>query len=389
MRHLPDIERRSRLVRRHALGPEHRLTNPVAAAEAVVCLHATEPATVYLSVAARTEGVGVADVDRALYDERSLVKQLAMRRTLFVFPRDLLPAAWGSASARVARTEHARMAGDAVKAGLTGDGEAWVERACREVLAVFADSPDGLSTTQVRERVPLVDVTVDVTAGSMWGASRVLTLLGARAQLVRGESTSHWRLSRYRWRMIEEWLGESPCPWQEQPGYAELVRRWLARFGPGTETDVVWWLGGTKTAVRRALADLEAVEVSLDGGGTGWVLPGDDEPEPPPAPAAMLLPVLDPTVMGWKQRDWYLGDLGPQLFDRNGNAGTTAWWDGRVVGCWVQDADGVVSVHPLIDVPAPGRRALKVEADRLTGWLAGVTVGTVYPSPAMKRARER
>ena len=56
------------------------------------------------------------------------------------------------------------------------------------------------------------------------------------------------------------------------------MRRWLATFGPGTETDIVWWLGSTKTAVRRALADLEAVEVSLDGGGTGWVLPDDLEP---------------------------------------------------------------------------------------------------------------
>ena len=65
-------------------------------------LHATEPATVYLSLHARVDGLTRADVDRALYDERTLVKQLAMRRTLFVFPRDLLPAAWGSASARVA-----------------------------------------------------------------------------------------------------------------------------------------------------------------------------------------------------------------------------------------------------------------------------------------------
>ncbi|MEJ7794612.1 MAG: winged helix DNA-binding domain-containing protein [Nocardioides sp.] len=387
MRHVPDIERRSRLVRRHALGPDHRLTDPLAATESVVCLHATEPATVYLSVAARTEGVTVADVDRALYAERSLVKQLAMRRTLFAFPRDLLPAAWGSASARVARTERARMAGDAVKAGFTADGDAWVEQACAEVLTALAAARDGLSTTEVRQRVPVVDVKVDVTAGSVWGAARVLTLLAARAAIVRGESTSHWRVSRYRWRLADEWLGEAPEPWQEQPGYAEIVRRWLARFGPGTETDLAWWLGGTRTAVRRALTDLAAVAVSLDGGATGWVLPEDEEPEPGVAPAAVLLPVLDPTVMGWKERDWYLADLGSELFDRNGNAGTTAWWHGRVVGCWVQDPDGVISVHRLADVPAAGRRALATESARLTGWLDGVSVGTVYPSPAMKAAR--
>jgi hypothetical protein len=75
-------------------------------------LHATEPATVYLSCWARVEALQIADVDRALFSDRSLVKQLAMRRTVFVFPRDLLPAAWGSASARVAGIERDRMAKD-------------------------------------------------------------------------------------------------------------------------------------------------------------------------------------------------------------------------------------------------------------------------------------
>ncbi len=105
MRHVPDTERRARLARRHAVAPGHRVADPEAATRAVTVLHSTEPATVFLSVHARVDGVTVADVDRALYEERTLVKQLAMRRTLFVFPRDLLPAAWGSASARVAATE--------------------------------------------------------------------------------------------------------------------------------------------------------------------------------------------------------------------------------------------------------------------------------------------
>ncbi len=48
-----------------------------------------------------------------------------------------------------------------------------------------------------------------------------------------------------------------------------------APSAPGTEDDIVWWLGATKTRVRAALADLGAVAVSLDGGGTGWLLPDD------------------------------------------------------------------------------------------------------------------
>ena len=185
----------------------------------------------------------------------------------------------------------------------------------------------------------------------------------------------------------EDWLAEVAAPATVEEGYAELVRRWLGTFGPGTEADLVWWLGATKGAVRRALADVAAVEVSLDGGGTGWVLPDDLEPVTDPGSWVALLPVLDPTVMGWKERGFYLGPHAPALFDRNGNVGTTAWVDGRIVGCWVQDAAGTVRVALLGEVGDGARRALDGEAARLTEWLGGQTVGTVYPSPAMKDGR--
>ena len=177
-------------------------------------------------------------------------------------------------------------------------------------------------------------------------------------------------------------------PLDPEEGYRELVRRWLWSFGPGTETDLVWWLGATKSAVRRALADLDAVEVALESGGTGWLLPDDLEDVAAPEPWAALLPVLDPTVMGWKERSFYLAAQdSPHLFDSNGNAGTTAWWNGRVVGCWVQDPDGVVVVAPLGDVPDEARRALDVRAEELSRWLAGDKVSTVYPSALMKEHR--
>jgi len=212
----------------------------------------------------------------------------------------------------------------------------------------------------------------------------VLTQLGVEGQLVRGENAGHWRVSKPRWTLMADWLGDVPPAAKADEGYAELVARWLRSFGPGTEADIVWWLGATKGAVRAALASVGAVEVALDGGGTGWVLPDDEEPADEVGPWAALLPVLDPTVMGWKERDWYLGPHAQQLFDTNGNAGTTAWWDGRVVGCWVQDDDGVVEVRLLEQLPRAAQAAFKAEAERLTAWLGGVRVGTVYPSAAMK-----
>ncbi|WP_406603322.1 winged helix DNA-binding domain-containing protein [Nocardioides dongkuii] len=392
VRHVTDEERRARLARRHGLAPAHRYDEAVAATRAMTVLHATEAPSVHLALHARVADLAVADVDRALYEDRSLVKQLAMRRTLFVFPRDLLPAAWGSASARVAGPLAVRLAKEAVAGGLSEDGAAWVDAARDAVLARLAGG-DELSAQEIREQVPEVAAKVELGRGR-WAqpvpvAPRVLGLLGAEGSIVRARNATHWRTARPRWTAMAAWLGDVPEPLTEAEGYAALVRRWLWTFGPGTTADLRWWLGGTLGAVRRALADVAAVEVGLDGGGVGWVLPDDVDPEDPVAPWAALTPVLDPTVMGWKERDFYLGGLGPRLFDTNGNAGTTAWWDGRVVGCWVQDAAGVVEVRVLTDLPDEGHAALAVEAERLTAWLEGHRVSTVYPSAAMAPSATR
>ena len=93
------------------------------------------------------------------------------------------------------------------------------------------------------------------------------------------------------------------------------------------------------------------MEVDLDGG-SALVLADDVDVEPETEPWVALLPALDPTVMGWTERQWYLGDHRSALFDRNGNAGPTIWSDGRVVGGWAQRKDGEIVVRLLEDVGA-------------------------------------
>ena len=362
MLRVSDAQRRARLAARHALAPAARVGSPEQVTRAMTVLHATEPATVHLACLARSTSLAVADVERALYVDRSVVKQLAMRRTLFVFPRDLLPAAWGSAAARVAGFERSRISADLVRAGIADDGDVWLDRAREQVVAALDPVPGGLAAREIRAAVPLLDVKVAVRSGQQWSASRVLTWLGATGALVHAENTGHWRTSRSRWALTRHWLGEVPAPLDAAAGYRELVRRWLWTFGPGTEDDLVWWLGSTKSAVRTALGELAASGVTLDGGREGWVLPEDLDPVGEPGHWVALLPVLDPTVMGWRHRDFYLGPHRAALFDRAGNAAATAWVDGRIVGTWVQDEQAVVRVHTLEKVTTAARRALAKEA---------------------------
>jgi len=137
-------------------------------------------------------------------------------------------------------------------------------------------------------------------------------------------------------------------------------------------------------AVRRALADEKQWDVDLDGGAVGVVLPDDVDPVGPPGRWAALLPALDPTTMGWKQRDFYLGPHAALLFDRNGNGGPTAWVDGRIVGGWTQKDDGQVVVVACAEVDRAGQRLLDDQADRLTSWLSGDVVRSIYQSPLVR-----
>ncbi|WP_180923627.1 winged helix DNA-binding domain-containing protein [Nocardioides marinisabuli] len=363
------------------MAPVHRAPDAAGATRSVVALHATEPATVHLSLQARVEGLGTGEVDRALHDERSLVRQLAMRRTLFVFPRDLLGAAWGSASAGSRPPSAPAWSRTSSPRGWPPTGRGG-STACAPGAGGAGRRARGAHGPRPAPARPGLEARLG--GGATYAGSRVLTWLGARAEVVRGPQ--HHPLAPVAPALDADghWLGDPPPTCGSAEGYVELVRRWLLRFGPGTEADLVWWLGATKGAVRASLAALGAVEVGVGAGERAYLLPDDVEEEAPVEPWAALLPVLDPTAMGWRQRDFHLGPHQPRLFDRNGNAGTTAWWSGRVVGCWVQDGDGAVEVRLVEDVGAEARAGLAREAARLGDWLDGQRVGTVYPSPLMR-----
>ncbi len=383
MRRFTADERRRRLVSRQFLSLADSV--PQATAE-LVGLHATDPATPFISLWARCPGFVAADLTDDLYRNRSVVRHLAMRRTLWVVASDDLPAVQTAASDRVAAHEHRRLVADLHKAGITVDGENWLATACSAVLGRL-DQYGPLSSTELRSALPEIGGTYDPAPGKPWGgevpvAPRVLTLLSARGEIVRGPNDGGWTTSRPRWVPTADWLEQSP---QSTDGFSALLRRWLRTFGPATAADVKWWFGTTLTAVRKVLGDIGAVEVELDTG-AGFALADDMEAEPEVAPLAALLPGLDVTTMGWFGRDWYLGEHRDRVFDRNGNAGPTAWWNGRVVGGWYQDDEAHVHVQLLEDPGRDGRRALTRRAAELTSWLDGVRIKPRFPSPLSKAA---
>ncbi len=388
MRSFTRAERRARLADRPFLGaPANSVDDTVAG---LLGLHATDPATPYLSLWARLPTFTVADLDAALYQRRDLVKHLAMRRTLWVVGVTDLPLIQAAASDRVADTERRKLVADVQKAGVATDGERWLDRACDAVLAYLSDH--GATTArQLRAALPELAGTYDPAPGKRWGgatplAPRVLTVLSVRGDIVRGPNDGTWTTSRPQWAAASHWLGRTTGVASPEQARRELVRTWLRTFGPATAADVKWWFGNTLTWVRHALNDVGAVEIDLEGT-IGFALPDDLEPAADPDPWGALLPGLDVTTMGWYDREWYIGEHRSQVFDTNGNAGPTVWWNGRVVGGWAQDPDGRVELRLLEDV---GREAVDVltrRADELTEWLNGVRINPRFPSPLSRPGR--
>jgi hypothetical protein len=266
---------------------------------------------------------------------------------------------------------------------LPRDPANWLAELEADVLAYLAKVDDA-STAELGDAVPGLQTLVDNGSGK-WTrrapiSSRVLVTLAMDGHIVRGRPAGTWCSSQYRWALSTSWFSGPKKDTAALDAEHDLLRAYVDAFGPVTFTDMRWWTGWTVAKLKRTIASLSLQRVSLDRGEEGFVLEVDS-PTDSQIGCASLLPGLDSTSMGWKERDWYLGDHGPALFDRNGNAGPSVWWRGRMVGAWAQRPDGQVVTGLLDDVGAEAERAIRERADELARWLEGVVVAPRFRTP--------
>jgi hypothetical protein len=373
MRTVTDEQRAAALVARHHLGCTAATLDQ--ALRDVVALHSSDPLTPHLALWARLADYQPAHLDAALMSG-SVWRMHTIRRTLWVVPTDRAPVFHGAAT-KVMANERRRLRGWASELSDTPD--AWLARVESQVLDALRTHGE-LSTRALQGHVP--DLSQKITSGSgKWTqqvpiGSRLLFLMAMDLKLFRGPSTT-WRSSQYPWTLAPKTTLTDPAA-----ARVELVRDYLARFGPVSLTDVKWWTGWTVAQTKKALAQVGALQVQMDAG-PGWML----DQELPVGTGVTLLPGLDPAPMGYKERAWFLGDHGPQLFDRNGNVGPSVWVDGRVVGGWAWAGDRV-RVELLEAVGPAHRAALDERAAALTEWLGGVAVTPRFRTPLEKRLQQ-
>jgi len=385
-------ERRARLGLRHRLAPGSAVTwagppgsaespgsaGPPGVARSLVAVHSTDPSSVYLGLLGRMADGSLTAVEHALYQERTLIRLLGMRRTVFVTTLDgaaLIQAACGRVvAARERRKVVGWLAAAGIGAGPAG-ADGWLAEVEQVALRALADRGEA-TAAELAAADPRLKTEIVLSAGKSYQGrqtvgSRVLFLLAAQGLAVRGRPRGSWTSHQYRWSPLSRWCPDGLADWATEDAEVELARRWLYAYGPATPADLQWWTGWTATQTRRVLTRLRPAEADLDGE-PGIVLADDRAPVPEQPPWVALLPGLDSTPMGWQGRDWFLGEHGPRLFDRAGNVGPTLWCDGRIAGGWAQDPDGQIVCRFLEDVGSEAVAAAEAAAARLAAVLGPV-----------------
>ncbi len=319
---LQQVRRRS-LVQQH-LAPDAPAHSLEGLAADLLGLHATGTSGPYLQAFARLPGFRKDALDRALYQERSLIRVRCMRATVFILPLELARLAVVATRDFVEPRSVAFLAAGGV-----------TERDYRDLADriedLLAGTGGALTAAALRARL-----------GVGVSLSGVVNLMCDQGRLVRDRPIGSWRSRTISYRLPD---GDLPSGDPEMARRA-LVARYIERYGPVSVNDVAWWtglsLGMVRAAVRPLQAELASVSVE------GWTepglvraaeldaLPGDRTGEP----SVVLLPELDPYLMGYRDRTRNVPTgRGDFIVDVAGNATSVVLLDGLVVGVWGTAAD--------------------------------------------------
>ena len=383
-------ERRRTLVARHHLAGG--AGSPQAVVAALVALHATDPASVYLSVLARSRTSTLADVAAAMYKRRDLIRWMAMRRTLFVFSRQDIPMIQAAVSADVAATLRRRLIAQLQRNGtqpsLDSDPERWLTGLETRVIDAIDRQGAATGAQLAAEDLGLQTRILARTASERPHnlTTPLLTLLAAEGRIVRGTPTGAWTTRQHRWEPIDHWWPQGLPALNAERAQGELTHRWLARYGPARLEDLQWWTGWNATTTRRALAQVPTEDVDLHGEPGIALASADQEPEDSGADEAVaaLLPALDPTPMGYKDRRWFPSIDPAAIFDRAGNIGPTVWWDGEIVGSWAITPTGDLRWKTTLDIGRQAHDAIDHAASQLH-----TRLGDAIVTPAIRTPLER
>jgi winged helix DNA-binding protein len=324
---------------------ERKRVGVLTAIERLAGLQAQWPPSPYVGLWSRVAGFRREALERAVRDGE-VVKPTVMRGTLHLVTSRDYPVFWFALRDMAAwydetHLSHAQKATESLRA-----------------LAERGPLSHNAALEHLRDRYGHEDLE----------ARRVFRALRRHAHLLHTPESALWK-SRPLGVFVQH---PEPEPMAVVAARTELVRRYLAAFGPATRADIADWSGLRVGDFAPALEALEPLRRFRDEKGRELLdlprapLPAADTPAP-----VRFLPKWDNTLLAHADRRRILPDeLRKTVIGKNGDVTQTFLVDGVVAGSWTSDRKGRVTVAPYAPLPRAARRAVDDEAARLEAWLA-------------------
>lgn len=315
---------------------EESARDTVGVCDRLLAVQAQDLRSARLAVRARTRGLTVADFDRALTDERTVVIGWLNRGTLHLVRREDYWWLHALTTPHLFTGNARRLAQLGVTAGAADRGVAAIARALAE------EGP--LTRDQLRERVQAAGVATEGQA-----LIHLLMLACLRGVAVRGPLVE----GKHAYVLARDWLGDPP-PFDRPTALTELARRYLGGHAPADERDLAKWAGLPLRDARAGLSDVARPPVRAEAG----------------TPRTCLLDQWDPLLVGWRSRAALLEDY-PRRDSAEAHYRPFAYAGARAVATW-SFGDGVLTIgEPFRRLTRSVREALEADGADVRRFLLG------------------
>jgi hypothetical protein len=311
------------VLKKNHLTNESKTDNILQIVEDLCGLHATGTLEPYIQLFIRSNKFEKQDLDRELYENKSLGRIRGMRKTLFIEVKEMIPIVYNAVKYLTDNLEKRYLEYRNVSI------EEY-ERLSKEIL--FLLNQNEMSTSQIKKAL-----------NSQKDISAILSIMCDRMEVIRGRPLKSWKDRRLLYAPFKNYFPNMNLEdYSENQAIELLIHRYIKTYGPCTENDIVWWIGITKNKVKKAINSLtnKIKKIQIEGLNHIFYINNMDINELKNISLEYedhvnLLPILDPYLMGYKNRERYINPTYyDYIFDRSGNATSTILLNGRIIGVW-------------------------------------------------------